>query len=227
MSTIIKLNGRIAEQSLAGRINMIPSEGGGGPLQAKTAFPSHSEQVIAPDEDFYGLVSVTVKPVPRKQAMEPLGVISDAPIEVAGEIPGIVPLCVESADFIQTHALYENVRLPLIPDDILAQYPYFFIYKDRDENFYRLMGSTGIWWYSDGLSKYLYSTVTETHQIYKADLTSDAWEFLESAQKTELYMRYGNLSSYISVQWTNFNIPSGSATATSYYMNASEPGLTI
>ena len=44
---------------------MIPSEGGGGPLQAKTVYPSHSEQIIAPDEDYYGLVAVTVKGVPR------------------------------------------------------------------------------------------------------------------------------------------------------------------
>lgn len=37
----------------------------GGPLQAKTACPSHSEQVIAPDEGYYGLKTVTVKAVPR------------------------------------------------------------------------------------------------------------------------------------------------------------------
>ena len=37
----------------------------GGKLQSKTVAPSHSEQIIAPDEDYYGLVSVTVKPVPK------------------------------------------------------------------------------------------------------------------------------------------------------------------
>ena len=42
--------------------------GDGGPLQAKIAYPSHSEQIITPDEDYYGLVSVTVKPVPRLPA---------------------------------------------------------------------------------------------------------------------------------------------------------------
>ena len=42
--------------------------GSGGPLQAKTAWPSHDEQVIAPDEDYYGLVSVKVMPVPRLPA---------------------------------------------------------------------------------------------------------------------------------------------------------------
>lgn len=63
---MIKLDGRISVKRLYGKINLVPSSGNsGGPLQAKTAYPSHSEQIIAPDEDYYGLVSVTVKPVPK------------------------------------------------------------------------------------------------------------------------------------------------------------------
>lgn len=68
---MIELTGQVRVRRLTGTINIIPSEsGGGGPLQAKTVYPSHSEQVIAPDEDFYGLVSVTVKPVPRIKAFD-------------------------------------------------------------------------------------------------------------------------------------------------------------
>ena len=63
---MIKLEGRISVKRLYGQIYRVPSAAGGGPLQAKTAYPSHSEQIIAPDEDYYGLVSVTVKPTPRK-----------------------------------------------------------------------------------------------------------------------------------------------------------------
>lgn len=66
---MIKLDGRISVKRLYGKINLVPSSGNsGGPLQAKTAYPSHSEQIIAPDEDYYGLVSVTVKPVPKLPA---------------------------------------------------------------------------------------------------------------------------------------------------------------
>ena len=66
---MIELYGQIKPQRLRGHLNVVPSEGGaGGPLQAKIAYPSHSEQIIAPDEDYYGLVSVTVKPVPRLPA---------------------------------------------------------------------------------------------------------------------------------------------------------------
>lgn len=63
---MIELKGQIRPVRLYGVINVTPSDGSsGGPLQAKTVYPSHDEQIIAPDEDYYGLVSVTVKPVPR------------------------------------------------------------------------------------------------------------------------------------------------------------------
>lgn len=66
---MIQLKGQIRVQRLSGKVNLVASSaGGGGPLQAKTAYPSHSEQIIAPDEDYYGLVSVTVKPVPKLPA---------------------------------------------------------------------------------------------------------------------------------------------------------------
>lgn len=66
---MVKLEGRISAKRLYGKINLVPSDGNsGGPLQAKTVYPSHSEQIIAPDDDYYGLVSVTVKPTPRLPA---------------------------------------------------------------------------------------------------------------------------------------------------------------
>lgn len=81
-----KLQGRIEVKRLYGKINLVPSDGSsGGPLQAKTAYPSHSEQVIAPDEDFYGLVSVTVKPTPRLSAFS-VNVAGDDPVDMESVI---------------------------------------------------------------------------------------------------------------------------------------------
>lgn len=67
---MIKLEGRVDVKRLYGNIYRVPSEGSGGPLQAKTVYPKHSEQIIIPDEDYYGLVSVTVKAVPIIPARE-------------------------------------------------------------------------------------------------------------------------------------------------------------
>lgn len=65
---MVKLEGRVSVKRLYGEIYRVPGSAGGGPLQAKTVYPSHSEQIIAPDDDFYGLALVTVKPTPRLPA---------------------------------------------------------------------------------------------------------------------------------------------------------------
>lgn len=66
---MIKLYGTIRVQRLAGKVFRIGSDGAGGLLQDKTVYPSHSEQIITPDDDFYGLSLVTVKPTPRLPAL--------------------------------------------------------------------------------------------------------------------------------------------------------------
>ena len=91
MSTTIKLKGRVDVKRLEGKINLVPSASSGGPLQAKTVYPSHSEQAIAPDEDYYGLAVVTVKPVPRVPACEVS--VKEAESEV---IENVVNISVES-----------------------------------------------------------------------------------------------------------------------------------
>ena len=68
MSRVIDLSGRVDVQRLEGKINLVASENAGGPLQAKTVYPIHSEQTIAPDEDYYGLAVVKVLAVPRVPA---------------------------------------------------------------------------------------------------------------------------------------------------------------
>ena len=116
---MIELHGQIAPQRLHGQIYKVAGEGSGGPLQAKTVYPSHDEQIITPDEDFYGLVSVTVKPVPR---------LPFAAVSVVGDRDNIIDhimnigaaVSVEGGEYIQTHALYGGVRLPLLPADVLA-----------------------------------------------------------------------------------------------------------
>lgn len=61
-----KLYGQISVKRLRGKINKVPSEGAGGPLQEKTIYPSHERKVYAPNEEFYGFSVVTAEPVPRQ-----------------------------------------------------------------------------------------------------------------------------------------------------------------
>lgn len=67
---IQKLTGWITPQRLQGNLNVVPTEVGGASLQAKTAWPSHSEQTIKPDDDYDGLALVVVKPVPKIKTAE-------------------------------------------------------------------------------------------------------------------------------------------------------------
>lgn len=135
-------------------------------------------------------------------------------------------MTVEGSKYIQTHALYDGERLPLLPQDILTQYPYAFIYKDTDEDFYRVVFSTGLWWWTDSGDRGMNPTVTESCPIYKATLSSDTWEFLENRTSKFINFAYWNIW-YAHLYWANFNVPNGSAESTSYYKKATKPGLTI
>lgn len=63
-----KLNGQLTRRQVWGDLKAVPATVGGAKLQAKTAFPSHAEQTIKPDDDYDGLAVVTVKPVPKLPA---------------------------------------------------------------------------------------------------------------------------------------------------------------
>lgn len=222
---MLKLTARIRVQRLFGSLEKVASEGSGGPLQAKTAWPSHDEQVIAPDEDYYGLVSVKIMPVPRLPACV-MSAKSDTN-NIVDHVIGInAEMSAEGSEYIQTHAEYDGARLPLLPADVLAQYPYAFIYKIRNSDTYRVVFSTGIWWWNDNGDRGMNQTVTESCPVYEATLSSDTWGFLENSTKNFIKFAYFNVWDLTFV-WTNFNVPNGSVTATSYYKKATEPGLIL
>lgn len=76
--------------------------GSGGELQEKVVYPSHDEQAIAPDEDYYGLAVVAVKPVPRVPACE---------VRVSGDSGDIVEIPVNI-----------GVETEIIAEDYITKY---------------------------------------------------------------------------------------------------------
>lgn len=64
---MITLRGKVSVRRLSGIVNIVPSAGN-PPLQAKVVYPSHSEQIVKPDDDYYGLSVVTVVATPRLPA---------------------------------------------------------------------------------------------------------------------------------------------------------------
>ncbi len=108
-----------------------------------------------------------------------------------------------------SYALYNDVRLPKIPADVLAEYPYCIIAFFNST--YRLIMTKNIWFRkSDG---YL-----QVQKCPNADFT-----YNESDWGTgNYYDSIGNWPSS-SLIWSNHDIPNGSATATDIYFEGSDP----
>lgn len=71
---MIELNGQITAKKLSGKANLVPgsSGGGGGELQSKTVTPTDEQQIVTPDDGYYGLSSVTVNSVASELIASPL-----------------------------------------------------------------------------------------------------------------------------------------------------------
>lgn len=208
------LQGQIKPISLQGSINVVPNEGdAGGPLQSKTVYPSHDEQIIMPDEDFYGLAVVKVEPVPRVPACF---------AETTYQLPNVVEMKVniEAAASVTegkyySHFLYNGVKLPRIPDSVLASYPYAFIGLKQSTGQYQILASAQPMYF--GNNGYITrQNSNEEPYIYCAE-GDDVWTDGKSGN-------YGwNITEERILIWSNHDIPNGSADATEIYFAGSEP----
>lgn len=194
---MIELYGQIKPQRLRGHLNVVPSEGGaGGPLQAKTAYPSHSEQIIAPDEDYYGLVSVTVKPVPR------------------------LPACEVKVMQIPSEVRYLNQRpLAEIPAEVLADYPYAVIVMASETDFWLWLSTEKMYVATvDGIDK----LVIPANRIYYGfNADANAW-LVQYAYTTPGGYNVNGDGGW-AVWWANHDIHIGSADSGETYFPASQP----
>lgn len=212
----VKLTGQIVRRQVWGELKAVPAEVGGAKLQAKTAFPSHSEQTIKPDDDYDGLAVVTVKPTPRLPAC--VASFSEGIHETVENVVNIAVGVSVTAEKIYTHYLYNGVRLPRIPDSVLASYPYAWIRNNANSNVYELVYfPNGA--YFDGSSIWDKGSVHgPRYQIARdADMDTATWQYVDST-----YSAYG-IDGNRTVLWSNHDIPNGSATATDIYFKATEP----
>lgn len=216
MSTTIKLKGRVDEKRLIGKINLAPSASSGGPLQAKTVIPTHSEQSIAPDEDYYGLAVVKVMPVPKLPAAE------------AGIMEGMLTWgdFFESEVNISTSSelqepttgellYYNHEQFPEIPAEVLENYSYILIMRSLTAIRIYASNSKAYYWEDGETSKltipesYVRYTLNSDHNIWVADSCGDSTNFNMHGD--------GNWA----VWWSNYDIPSGSVDSEEVYWYAS------
>lgn len=187
------------------------------PLEQVSVVPGNDEQILVPSEGFYGIGQVTVAPVtPIPAALTQ--VRQGGPTHVSVDAYFCAESVISDREFIQTHALYNDYRLPLIPEDPKQTYPKCFIVKEANVAVYYLYYVDCLW-YKSGST--MYQSTTGSCVRYRLTETSEGWESLGTYSSSTILIGDNSLI------WTNYDIPSGSASATSYYKRASEPGVTI
>lgn len=195
---MIELHGQIKPQRLYGQLNVVPVEGTtGGPLQAKTAYPSHSEQIIAPDEDYYGLVSVTVKPVPR------------------------LPTCEIKVVQLLNDVRYLNHKaLAEIPAEALAEYPYAVLLVSTDGSMWLWLSTEKMYVATneEGIDRL---SIPANRVYYGFNAAANAW-MIQYAYTTNGGYSINGFASW-AVWWANHDIHIGSADSGEIYFPASQP----
>ena len=221
---MIELRGKLTIQRISGSINVVPTSGS-PPLQGKTVFPSHEEQLIKPDGEYYGLSVVTVVAVPRLPIAESSANYQNEffvgrTIDLTGGVYAEVP---EPGD-----PYYHNrVQYPEIPDDIKNSSPYVVIVLYGDEvRFYA--SNQPFYVCVDGDYTYLRSQTgaanvrgtfrTEVNQWVVTGASDSRWSlYLDDFIGNETYV----------IWWSNHDIPNGSPEATDIFFPTSEPTVEL
>ena len=140
--------------------------------------------------------------------------VVNVPVTISADVS------VTAEDYVppKTHALYNGVRLPRIPDSVLASYPYVFIRRNTTSGYYEMYCATGTTYYSSPNICFSTSTARQRYRISIASAeTATAW-----ASNGTSTANVG-VDSARPVLWSNHDIPNGSATATDIYFEGTDP----
>ena len=123
-----------------------------------------------------------------------------------------------------THALYNGVRLPILPSADASQYEYFWIRKDTKNGYYDLLCGNLQPWYSPSDPGIRYGTSTGFVKWYQIAIstaeTATAWAIKSSTDT------WFGVDDNRSVLWSNHDIPNGSASSINIYFEGTAPVLT-
>lgn len=181
-------------------------EGSTGDIPA----PTYRERILALSGSGGG------GPFCKVSVMEgPDGEIVDIPVNIKVSVS-------TSWEYVYTHYLYNGVRLPKIPDSVLASYPYVFIRHNTTSGYYEMYCAAGTTYYSSPNIRFSTSTARQRYRIAIASAeTATAWES-NGTSATNV-----GLDSARTVLWSNHDIPNGSATATDIYFEGTDPVPTL
>jgi hypothetical protein len=155
-------------------------------------------------------------------------------IDIESQLPNNVEIMVNISASVSVedkgryypYALHNGVRLPRLPDSVLASYPYAWIRNNTTSGYYDLMLSDVPFYYLPSDAGVKEGNLVVGKPWYRVLITTaetvTAWE---NNTSNNTFSGWG-IDSARTVLWSNHDIPNGSATATDIYFNGSEPVLT-
>lgn len=125
-------------------------------------------------------------------------------------------------EHVVTHCYYNGVKLPVIPEDVLAEYPYAWIRNNTTTGYYNLIfTAVQPYLYTDGTAIAYGSGTSTTCVLYNIAIanaeSATEWTY-DSKQDT-----WHGLDTARTVLWSNRDIPNGSADATDIYFEGTDP----
>lgn len=123
-----------------------------------------------------------------------------------------------TAETFYLHALYNGVRLPIIPESVLKSYPYCIIRKGIGTGYYEMYCTIDAGYRSGDNINYSNATKVKYRVAIETMETATEWEDNGTTTSTII-----GIDTTRPVIWSNYDIPNGSATATDIYLEATEP----
>lgn len=111
-----------------------------------------------------------------------------------------------------------DVLLPKIPTDVLAQYPYVWIRDNKTTGQYQLIMSSKGFYFKDNALNDNYGVISKQYNITIGDTSTTTWVDANN----NMYSSWG-LDANRTILWSNHDIPNGSTIVTEIYFNGSEP----
>lgn len=125
-------------------------------------------------------------------------------VEIPVNVSAVVEVTSESLENETTHALYNGVRLPAIPKDVLVSNPCCFIRHNTSSGYYELYCSSEALFYisdNNAIGTYNGTTQVQRYRILIGNAeTADTWEYNSTSTGP-----YG-VEAYRPILWSNCDI---------------------